>query len=80
MRCITGDSKISPNKPDEAITYFTKAITLDPTYADGYFRRGLAYMGVGKMAEAKADFNKLLELQPTGAQADLAKKALASIK
>jgi tetratricopeptide (TPR) repeat protein len=71
---------VNANKPDEAITYFTKAITLDPTYADGYFRRGLAYMGVGKMAEAKADFNKLLELQPTGPQADVAKKALASIK
>ena len=62
------------------IVVITKAITLDPTYADGYFRRGLAYMGVGKMAEAKADFNKLLELQPTGPQADVAKKALASIK
>jgi Flp pilus assembly protein TadD len=71
---------VNANKPEEAIVYFTKAVTVDPAYADGYFRRGLAYMGTGKMAEAKADFNKLLELRPTGAEADLARKALDSIK
>ena len=48
--------------------------------ADGYFRRGLAYLGAGKSAEAKADLNKFLELQPTGAQADLARKAVEQIK
>jgi tetratricopeptide (TPR) repeat protein len=72
-----GVNLFNANKPAEAIVYFTKAVTLDPAYADGYFRRGLAYMGLpGKTAEAKADFRKLLELQPTGPQADLAKKAL----
>lgn len=71
-----GVNLFNANKPEEAIVYFGKAVTLDPAYADGYFRRGLAYMGLGKMAEAKADFRKLLELQPTGPQADLAKKAL----
>ena len=73
-----GVNLFNANKPEEAVVYFTKAVTLDPAYADGYFRRGLAYMGLpGKTAEAKADFRKLLELQPTGPQADLAKKALA---
>jgi len=72
-----GVNFFNANKPEEAIVYFSKAVTLDPAYADGYFRRGLAYMGLpGKTAEAKADFRKLLELQPTGPQADLAKKAL----
>lgn len=72
-----GVNLFNANKPEEAIVYFSKAVTLDPAYADGYFRRGLAYMGLpGKTAEAKADFRKLLELQPTGPQADLAKKAL----
>ena len=73
-----GVNLFNANKPEEAVVYFTKAVTLDPAYADGYFRRGLAYMGLpGKTAEAKADFRKLLELQPDGPQADLAKKALA---
>jgi tetratricopeptide (TPR) repeat protein len=75
-----GINLINANRPEEAITYFTKAVTLDPAYADGYFRRGLAYLGAGKNAEAKADLNKFLELQPTGAQADLARKAVAQIK
>ena len=75
-----GVNFVNANRPDEAITYFTKAVTLDPAYADGYFRRGLAYLGAGKSAEAKADLNKFLELQPTGAQADLARKAVEQIK
>jgi tetratricopeptide (TPR) repeat protein len=75
-----GVNFVNANKPEEAISYFTKAVTVDPAYADGYFRRGLAYIGLGKVAEAKADLNKLLELQPDGPQADLAKKALAQMK
>jgi tetratricopeptide (TPR) repeat protein len=75
-----GVNFVNANKPEEAITYFTKAVALDPAYADGYFRRGLAYMTVGKMAEAKADFSRLLELQPSGPQADLARKAIEQIK
>jgi tetratricopeptide (TPR) repeat protein len=71
---------LNANKPEEAITYFTKAIAKDPAYADGYFRRGLAALQLGRMAEAKTDLQKLLELQPTGPQADLAKKALESLK
>jgi tetratricopeptide (TPR) repeat protein len=75
-----GINFVNANRPDDAIVYFTKAVTLDPAYADGYFRRGLAYLGAGKAAEAKADLNKYLELEPTGAQADLARKAVAQIK
>jgi tetratricopeptide (TPR) repeat protein len=75
-----GVNLVNANKQEEAIVYFTKAVTVDPAYADGYFRRGLAYMGTGKMAEAKADFNKLLELRSTGPEADLARKALDSIQ
>ena len=75
-----GINFVNANRTDEAIVYFTKAVTLDPAYADGYFRRGLAYLGAGKSAEAKADLNKFLELQPTGAEADLARKAVAQIK
>jgi len=67
-------------KPEEAIVYLTKAITVDPSYVDGYFQRGLAYLGLQKTPEAKADFQKVLELAPTGAQAETAKKALQQLK
>jgi tetratricopeptide (TPR) repeat protein len=75
-----GVNFINANRPEEAITYFGRAIALDAAYADGYFRRGLAYLQLGKMAEAKADLAKVIELTPTGPQADMARKALEQIK
>jgi predicted Zn-dependent protease len=71
---------LNAQKPEEAIVYLNKSIAADPAYVDGYFQRGLAYLGQGKTAEAKADFNKVIELAPAGPQADTAKKALAQIK
>jgi tetratricopeptide (TPR) repeat protein len=71
---------LNQQKPEDAITYLTKSVKLDPAYVDGYFQRGLAYLGQGKMAEAKADFNKVIELAPAGPQADTARKALLQIK
>jgi tetratricopeptide (TPR) repeat protein len=75
-----GVNLINANRPDDAIVYFGKAVTLDPAYADGYFRRGLAHLQRERSAEAKADLKKFVELQPTGAQADLARKALEQIR
>ncbi|HEY3121521.1 MAG TPA: tetratricopeptide repeat protein [Vicinamibacteria bacterium] len=68
------------DRRDDAIAWFTKAIAADPSYVDAYFQRALTYFGVQKLAEAKADFQKVLELTPTGPQADLAKKAIADIE
>ncbi len=64
----------------DAITYFGKTIAKDPAYVDAYFRRGLAYLGQGKTAEAKADFQKVVELQPDGEMGTMAKKAMEQIK
>ena len=71
---------VNANKPEEALVYFTKSIAKDPAYADGYFRRGLAALQLGRTAEAKADLVKLLELRPEGPEADLARKALEQLK
>jgi tetratricopeptide (TPR) repeat protein len=75
-----GVALINANRPEDAIVYFGKSVTLDAAYADGYFRRGLAYLQLGKTAEAKADLQKFVELAPTGAEADLARKALTQLK
>ena len=75
-----GVALINANRPEDAIPYFDKSIALDAAYADGYFRRGLAYLQLGKMAEAKADLQKFVELAPTGTEADLARKALTQLK
>jgi len=47
---------------------------------DGYFRRGLAEIKLGRMAEARADLQKVLDLAPSGPQAELARKAVEQLK
>jgi tetratricopeptide (TPR) repeat protein len=75
-----GVALINANRPEDAIVYFGKSVALDAAYADGYFRRGLAYLQMGKTAEAKADLKKFVELTPQGPEADLARKALEQLK
>jgi tetratricopeptide (TPR) repeat protein len=64
----------------DAITYFGKAIAKDPAHVDAYYRRALSHLGRGQMAEAKADFQKVVELAPEGEMATMAKKALEQLK
>jgi tetratricopeptide (TPR) repeat protein len=75
-----GVSFLNKGHQPEAVTYFTKAVTLDPNYVDGYFQRGLTYLGMQKLAESKADFQKVMTLAPGSPQAETAKKALATLK
>jgi tetratricopeptide (TPR) repeat protein len=65
---------------EDGISYFTKAITLDPQYVDGYYQRALAYLKLGRTADCRADFEKVVALAADGPQAELARKALAQIK
>ncbi len=64
----------------EAITYFGKTLARDPAYVDAYYRRALAYLGQGKTAEAKADFQKVVELEAAGEMSAASKKALEQLK
>ncbi len=75
-----GVQLLNAGRPAEAATFFSQSIALDARYVDGYFRRGLAEINLGKTAEAKADLLKVLELSPTGPQADLARKAVDQLK
>jgi tetratricopeptide (TPR) repeat protein len=74
-----GVNLLNAGRSEDAIAYFSRAIALDASYADGYFRRGLAHLQLGRTAEAKTDLKKVLELTPTGAQADLARKAIEQL-
>jgi tetratricopeptide (TPR) repeat protein len=71
---------VNQGKPDAAITFFSRAIAADPAYVDGYFQRGMTYLSAQKLAEAKADFQKVLELDPSGPKAEASKKVLEQIK
>jgi len=72
---------MNQRRTDDALPFLTKAVALDPKFVDGYFQRGLLLLGAGKGDEAKADFQKVLELAPAdSAQAKTARTALDSIK
>ena len=53
------------NNHEEAINYFTKAIDLNPKYAEAYHRRGNVYMTRKQYDEAISDSTKGIELSPT---------------
>ena len=63
-----------------AVDYFTKALAKDPKIVEAYYWRGIAYLQQQKVAEAKADMQKVVELDPDGANGEKAKKALEQLK
>lgn len=75
-------------KTDDANAAFTKAIEADPKKADAYYQRAINSLQKatvdkqGKMVAPPgtvADFNKYLELDPTGPYADGAKQMLETL-
>jgi tetratricopeptide (TPR) repeat protein len=73
-------------KPDDANTAFDKAIAANPNYAAAYYQKGVNLMQKGTYdqktnttkypPEAAQNFNKYLELEPTGQFAEGAKALL----
>lgn len=47
-----------------ALERFNKVVLDNPDLANAYYYRGLTYLALNKSAEAKADFQKLLEIDP----------------
>ena len=43
---------------------FTKAIEINPNYAEAYHERGLAYDAIGEYDRAISDYNKAIEINP----------------
>lgn len=55
--------------PKKALGYFTKAIEIDPNYADAYFARGYTYVKLNDKESAKADYNMCLKIRPNYTEA-----------
>ena len=59
-----GIEKCKQGKYHEAIADFNKAISLRPTYADGYYNRGLAHLQLREYDDAIDDFTTTIEWSP----------------
>ena len=59
-----GDAYFEKEEYDKAIAEFSRAIELDPNYAEAYYKRGVAYLRKDKYDEAIADLTKAIELDP----------------
>jgi tetratricopeptide (TPR) repeat protein len=66
-------------KIDQALEQFNKVVTDHPDLAEAYYYRGLVYLNKGKVPEAKADFKKLLEMDPNNKFAKEAREYLKSL-
>jgi tetratricopeptide (TPR) repeat protein len=49
---------------DEAISYFTKAIEQDPSFADAFFHRSIAHYWKDNVDKSIYDCKKSIELKP----------------
>jgi Flp pilus assembly protein TadD len=70
---------LNKKAPADAVTYFTKAISMDPKSGDGYYYRGLANAQLKKTKEARSDFEQVLALAPDSPEAKDAKAMLAAL-
>ena len=68
------------NLSADAVQYFTKAIDMKADFAEAYYYRGLARYQTKDHAGAKADFQKYMQLDPNGKDADTVKELLKSIR
>ncbi|MFC2056779.1 tetratricopeptide repeat protein [Chloroflexota bacterium] len=57
-----GASLVIDGEYEEAIVELSKAIELDPEFADAYYNRGLAYDFSGEATKAISDYEKCIEL------------------
>ena len=70
---------LNKKNPADAVTYFSKAIAMDPKGVDAFYYRGLAYAQMNKTAEARADFEQVVAMAPDAPEAKDAHSMLAAL-
>jgi tetratricopeptide (TPR) repeat protein len=78
-RLNIGIKAYNDKKLEEALKQFDQVVQENPSLAEAYYYRGLVYLNMSKTAEAKADFQKLLEIDPKNQYADDAREFLKSM-
>lgn len=75
-----GVEAYNKNKMKEAEETLTRAIAARPDYALAHFWLAMAQINLKKNAPAKQNFQKYLEIDPKGSEADTAKEMLSVLK
>lgn len=75
-----GIKAYNDGKMEDALRHFDRVVKENPQVPDAYYFRGLVYLNQSKNAEAKADFQKLLSLDPNHQYAGDAKEFLKSLQ
>jgi tetratricopeptide (TPR) repeat protein len=71
---------INSGKDAEAEPLLKQAIAVNDKFAVAYYELGMLYVRTGKNADAKANLQKYIELDPTGKEAATAKEMLKYVK
>jgi Tfp pilus assembly protein PilF len=74
-----GIDKYNANDMTGALEIFDKVVSENPDLADAYYYRARVYLTQEKYSEAKADFQKFLELAPDDEKAAEAKEFVAGL-
>ncbi len=64
---------------DKALEQFNRVVAENPEMAEAYYYRGLVYLNQNKVPQAKADFKKLLEIDPKSKYANEAREYLKAL-
>lgn len=78
-RLNIGIKAYNDRKLDDALKQFDQVVQENPSMAEAYYYRGLVYLNMNKTKEAKADFQKLLEIDPKSQYANDAREFLKSL-
>jgi tetratricopeptide (TPR) repeat protein len=66
---ILGVSLLQQNKYKESIKIYSKAIEINPSYAEAYSNRGVAYMELKYFEKSTKDFEQAIRINPNYAEA-----------
>jgi len=75
-----GIKAFNEGKMDAALKEFNEVISGNPNLADAYYYRAMVYLNKSQNPQAKADLQKLLELEPDSKFAKDAKEFLKELK
>ena len=64
-----GEESATSRDWNNAITHYTEALRLKPSYAEAYFKRGNAYLHMEKYNRALKDYDEAIRLSPDTATA-----------